>query len=155
MHIFFENPFLTTWQIAKHLFSHPIHTICAFFKIPKKHYEIGENKQKILDQVLTHPWTKFDSKKPKSWTKFWLYSIYIYIYYLCLFLFSLFSFFIFLLGLLCFSSYFVFLLLFFFLPFLSFFSFSLSLSSSSASLTWKHKKRETEKKEENARKERK
>ena len=28
-----------------------------------KHYKTGENKQKILDQVLTQPWTSFDLKK--------------------------------------------------------------------------------------------
>ena len=75
---FFENPFLTPWQTAKKLFSHP-YTLFVFFKIPKKHYKIGENKQK-------KSWTKFwrnlgpsfDSKNPKSWTKFWLYSTYIY-----------------------------------------------------------------------------
>ena len=33
-----------------------------FFKIPKKHYKIGEKQaKKILDQVLTQPWTHFDS----------------------------------------------------------------------------------------------
>ena len=61
MHIFFENPFLTTWQIAKKLFSHP-YTLFVFFKIPKKHYKIGEKQAKknlgpsfdaTLDQVLT------------------------------------------------------------------------------------------------------
>ena len=48
---FFEC-LLTPWQTAKKLFSHP-YTLFAFFKITKKHFKIGENKQK------------------KSWTKFW------------------------------------------------------------------------------------
>ena len=87
---FFSKPLFLTffsktlfWQpdkLPKIYFRTPTHYLC-FSKIPKKHYKIGENKQnKILDQVLTQPWTKFDSKKTKSWTKFWLYSIYIYIH---------------------------------------------------------------------------
>ena len=37
-----------------------------FFKIPKKHYKTGEKQaKKILDQVLTQPWTKFWRKKPQ------------------------------------------------------------------------------------------
>ena len=77
-HFFSKTLFLTPWQTAKKIFSHP-YTLFVFFKMPKKHYKTGENKQK-------KSWTKFwrnlgpsfDSKKPKSWTKFWLYSIYIY-----------------------------------------------------------------------------
>ena len=58
---FFENPFLTPWQTAKKLFSHP-YTLFVFFKIPKKHYKTGEKQAKknlgpgfdaTLDQVLT------------------------------------------------------------------------------------------------------
>ena len=64
-HFFSNTLFLTPWQTAKKLFSHP-YTLFVFFKIPKKHYKIGENKQKkILDQVLTQPWTKFWLKKPQ------------------------------------------------------------------------------------------
>ena len=51
-HFFSKTLFLTPWQTAKKLFSHP-YTLFVFFKIPKKHYKIRENKQK------------------KSWTKFW------------------------------------------------------------------------------------
>ena len=64
-HFFSKTLFLTPWQTAKKLFSHP-YTLFVFFKIPKKHYKTGENKQKkILDQVLTQPWTKFWLKKPQ------------------------------------------------------------------------------------------
>ena len=66
MHIFFRKPFF--WhpdKLPKKLFSHP-YTLFVFLKIPKKHYKTGENKQtKILDQVLTQPWTKFWLKKPQ------------------------------------------------------------------------------------------
>ena len=76
-HFFSKTLFLTPWQTAKKLFSHP-YTLFVFFKIPKKHYKTGEKQaKKILDQVLTQPWPSFDSKNPKSWTKFWLYSIYL------------------------------------------------------------------------------
>ena len=75
-HFFSKTLFLTPWQTAKKLFSHP-YTLFVSFKIPPKHYQTGEKQaKKILDQVLTQPWTKFWLKNPKSWTKFWLYSIY-------------------------------------------------------------------------------
>ena len=77
---FFRKPFCDTLTNCPKKFSHP-YTLFVFFKITKKHSKIwGKQAKNILDQVLTQPWTKFDSKKPKSWTKFWLYSIYIYIY---------------------------------------------------------------------------
>ena len=65
-HFFSRTLFLTTWQIAKKIFSHP-YTLFVILNIPKKHYKIGKkNKQKnILDQVLTQPWTKFWLKKPQ------------------------------------------------------------------------------------------
>ena len=83
MHIFFfENPFFDTLTNSQKIFSHT-YTLFVFFKIPKKHYKTGEKQAKknlgpsfdaTLDQVLTQ-------KNPKSWTRFWLYSIYIYITY--------------------------------------------------------------------------
>ena len=85
VHIFFRKPFFDTLtNCQKIYFRTPTRYLC-FFKIPKKHYKIGENKQKknlgpsfdaTLDQVLTQ-------KNPKSWTKFWHYSIYIYIHTGC------------------------------------------------------------------------
>ena len=78
--IFFEYPFLTPWQIAKRIFSHP-YTLFVFFKITPKHYRFGENKQnKILDQVLTQPWTKFRLKKQNLGPSFDSIYIYIHIY---------------------------------------------------------------------------
>ena len=80
VHIFFENPFLPPWQTVKKC-SHP-YTLFVILNIPKKYYKTGEKTSKknlgpsfdpTLDQVLTQ-------KNPKSWTKFWLYSIYVYIY---------------------------------------------------------------------------
>ena len=76
---FFENPFLTPWQTAKKLFSHP-YTLFVFFKIPKKHYKTGEKQAKknlgpsfdaTLDQVLTQKTPNLgpsyaDPKRPKS-----------------------------------------------------------------------------------------
>ena len=50
-------------KLPKNIFA-PLHTICVF-KIPKKHYKTGETSKKILDQVLTQPWTKFWFKKPQ------------------------------------------------------------------------------------------
>ena len=60
-HFFSKTLFLTPWQTAKKLFSHP-YTLFVFFKIPKKHYKTGEKQAKknlgpsfdaTLDQVLT------------------------------------------------------------------------------------------------------
>ena len=79
VHIFFRKPFF--WhpdKLPKNYFRTPTHYLC-FLRYPKNTIKLGKNKQKkILDQVLTQPWTKFWlKKKTKSWTKFWLYSIYI------------------------------------------------------------------------------
>ena len=62
MHIFFENLFDTLTNSPKNICA-PLHTICD-----SKHTQNwgGGNKQKkILDQVLTQPWTKFWLKKPQ------------------------------------------------------------------------------------------
>ena len=54
-----QNKKCTPWQTAKKLYSH-LYTPFVIFKIPQKHYETGEEQaKKILDQVLTQPWTKF------------------------------------------------------------------------------------------------
>ena len=61
MHIFFENPFLTTWQIAKKLFSHP-YTLFVFLRYPQNTIKLGKKTSKknlgpsfdaTLDQALT------------------------------------------------------------------------------------------------------
>ena len=72
-HFFSKTLFLTPWQTAKKLFSHP-YTLFVFFKIPKKHYKTGEKQANknlgpgfdaTLDQVLTqrtpNPGPGFDS----------------------------------------------------------------------------------------------
>ena len=66
MNIFFRKPFFRHLdKLPKKHFAH-LHTICVFFKIPKKHYKTGEKQaKKILDQVLTQPWTRFWLKKPQ------------------------------------------------------------------------------------------
>ena len=62
-HFFSRTLLLTTWQIAKKYFRTP-YTLLVILNIPKKHYKIGEKQAtKILDQVLTQPWTKFWLKK--------------------------------------------------------------------------------------------
>ena len=73
---FFENPFLTLWQTAKIVFSHP-YTLFAFFKISKKHYKFGEDQENLgpsfdatLDKVLTQKTNLGPSSD----------SVYIYIY---------------------------------------------------------------------------
>ena len=64
-HFFSKTLFLTTWQIAQKIFSHP-YTLFVFLRYPKNTIKLGKNKQKkILDQVLTQPWTKFWLKKPQ------------------------------------------------------------------------------------------
>ena len=63
---FFKTPFLTPWQTAKIYFRTPTHYLCAFFKIPEKHYKIGgKQATRILDQVLMQLWTKFWLNKPQ------------------------------------------------------------------------------------------
>ena len=72
-HFFSKTLFWHPDKLPKIIFAP--YTLFVFFRQPKNTIKLGENKQnKILDQVLTQPWTKFDSKKPKSWTKFWIYS---------------------------------------------------------------------------------
>ena len=81
MHIFFRKPFFDTLtNCQKNIFT-PLHTICVFLRYPKKHYKTGENKQKkILDQVLTQPWTKFWLKKTQILDQvLTLQHIYIYV----------------------------------------------------------------------------
>ena len=77
VHIFFRKPFF--WhldKLPKNYFRTPTHYLC-FLRYPQNTIKLGKNKQKkVLDQVLTQPWTKLWLKNPKSWTKFWLYSIY-------------------------------------------------------------------------------
>ena len=60
-HFFSRTIFLTTWQIAQKIFSHP-YTLFVILSIPKKHYKTGEKQAKknlgpsfdaTLDQVLT------------------------------------------------------------------------------------------------------
>ena len=78
VHIFFENPFLTPWQTAKKLFSHPYTLFVFFLRYPKNTIKLGKNK-KYWTKFWRNLGPSFDSKNPISWTKFWLYSIYIYI----------------------------------------------------------------------------
>ena len=81
-HFFFENSFFDTLTNSqKKYFRTPTHYLC-FFKIPKKHYKTGEKQtKKILDQVLTQPWTKFWLKKPQILDQvLTLQHIYIYMY---------------------------------------------------------------------------
>ena len=79
-HFFSKTFFWHPDKLPKNYFRTPTHCLC--FKIPKKHYRIGENKQKkILDQVLTQPWTKFWLKKPQILDQvLTLQHIYIYIH---------------------------------------------------------------------------
>ena len=67
VHIFFSKTlFLTPWQTAKKLFSHPYTLFVFFLDTQKTTIKLGKNKQtKILDQVLTQPWTRFWLKKPQ------------------------------------------------------------------------------------------
>ena len=77
---FVRKPFLTPWETAQKIFSHPYTLFVFFVYDTPKHYKIGENKQK-------KSWTDFQlnlgqifsSRNAKSWTDFQLYSIYIYI----------------------------------------------------------------------------
>ena len=66
-------------KLPNNYFRTPAHYLW-FLRYPEIHYKIWESKQnKILDQILTQPWTKFCH----FWTKLWLYNaciIYIYIY---------------------------------------------------------------------------
>ena len=65
-HFFSKTLFLTPWQTAKKLFSHPYTLFVFFLRYPKNTIKMGKNKQKkILDQVLTQPWTRFWLKKPQ------------------------------------------------------------------------------------------
>ena len=60
---FFENPFFDTLTNCQKIFSHT-YTLFVFFKIPKNTIKLGKNKQKkILDHILTQPWTTFCLKK--------------------------------------------------------------------------------------------
>ena len=52
----------------------------VFFKIPQNTIKLGKNKQKILDQVLTQPWTKFWLKKTPNLGPNFDSTAYIYIY---------------------------------------------------------------------------
>ena len=84
---FFRKPFFDTLTNCPKIIFAPLHTICVFFfKIPQKHYKIGEKQaKKILDQVLTQPWTKFWRKKKKQILDqvLTLQHIHIYIYICC------------------------------------------------------------------------
>ena len=66
VHIFFRKPFF--WhldKLPKNYFRTPTHYLC-FLRYPKNTIKLGKNKQKkILDQVLTQPWTRFWLKKPQ------------------------------------------------------------------------------------------
>ena len=82
VHIFFENPFFDTLtNCQKIIFAPHTHYLC-FFRYPKNTIKLGKNKQKkILDQVLTQPWTRFWLKKPQILDQvLTLQHIYIYIY---------------------------------------------------------------------------
>ena len=76
MYILFRKPFF--WhpdKLQKNYFRTPTHYLC-FFKIPKK-----QSKQtKILDQVLTQPWTKFWRKKNPNLGPSFYATAHIYIY---------------------------------------------------------------------------
>ena len=64
-HFFSKTLFLTPWQTAKKYFRTPTHYLC-FLRYPKNTIKLGKNKQKkILDHILTQPWTTFWLKKPQ------------------------------------------------------------------------------------------
>ena len=86
---FFENPFLTPWQTAKKLFSHPYTLFVFFLDQQKNTIKLGKKQaKKILDGFSTQPWTDFQLKNPQILDGFsTLQHIYIYIYiYICLFI---------------------------------------------------------------------
>ena len=74
--------FTATRQTANKYFRAPTHYLC-FFKIPLKTLSNwGKQAKKVLDQVLTQPWTKFWLKNPNlgpsfdSTAIFWVFLVF-------------------------------------------------------------------------------
>ena len=87
VHIFFSKTlFWHLDKLPKNYFRTPTHYLC-FLRYPKNTIKLGKNKQKkILDQVLTQPWTRFWLKKPQILDQVLTLQhayIYIYIYACC------------------------------------------------------------------------
>ena len=78
MHFFFKTPFLTPWQPAKKIFSHP-YTLVVLVDT-EKHYTTEEKQaKKNLGQISTQPRTDFQLKKGQILDRFsTLQRIYIY-----------------------------------------------------------------------------
>ena len=78
-HFFSKTFFLTPWQTAQKLFSHP-YTLFVFFKIPKKHYKTGEKQEKSWTKFWRNLGPSFDSKTPNLGPSFDS-TAYIYIFF--------------------------------------------------------------------------
>ena len=82
-HFFSKTLFWHLDKLPKNYFRTPTHYLC-FLRYPKNTIKLGKNKQKkILDQVLTQPWTRFWLKKRQILDQvLTLQHIYIYTYVL-------------------------------------------------------------------------
>ena len=83
MHIFFRTPFF--WhpdKLPKNI-CEALHTICVFFKTPKKHNKTGKTSKQSWTDFQVNLGQIFSSRNAKSWTDSQLYSIYAYIYICC------------------------------------------------------------------------